>query len=196
MSVHLVVCPGFHAPELTRHFLEAVRAVALHHNAAVAAWLTDINVTIAEEGHPPYLGLSVDWLRDRIEADHPPPALLLIGFSAGVVGAIQTAVAWQLHQHPVRALIAVDGWGVPLTGDFPIHRVSHDAWTHWSSVALGGNATHFYAEPAVNHLDLWRSPQTAIGWQISPNAAYRSQTTAAQLLVDLIALYIHNQPER
>jgi len=195
MSVHLVVCPGFHLPDLTFHFLEAMQTVAQQRNAAVATWLTEPNVTVADDRHPPYLGLSVDWLRDRIGKDYQPPALLLIGFSAGVVGAIQTAVGWQLHQHPVRALIAVDGWGVPLTGDFPIHRVSHDAWTHWSSLVLGGNATHFYAEPAVNHLDLWRSPQTAIGWQISPNAAYRSQTTAAQLIVDLIAQYIHGQPE-
>ncbi|MGB3188280.1 MAG: hypothetical protein WBB43_02490, partial [Limnoraphis sp.] len=64
----------------------------------------------------------------------------------------------------VKALIALDGWGVPLGGNFPIYRISHDRFTHWSSALLGGGVESFYADPPVEHLDLWSSPQTARGW--------------------------------
>ena len=57
----------------------------------------------------------------------------------------------------MKALIAFDGWGVPLVGNFPIYRISHDQFTHWSSELLGKGDKSFYADPPVEHLDLWRS---------------------------------------
>ncbi|NJK53546.1 MAG: hypothetical protein HC936_13370 [Leptolyngbyaceae cyanobacterium SU_3_3] len=62
----------------------------------------------------------------------------------------------------------MDGWGVPLGGDFPIYRVSHDRFTHWSSAWWVAGLDSFYADPAVAHLDLWRSPQTVQGRWVSP----------------------------
>jgi hypothetical protein len=81
-------------------------------------------------------------------AADPQEPLLLIGFSAGVVGAIAAANLWQGQGRRVAAVIAVDGWGVPQVGDFPLHRVSHDYFTHWSSAVLGAGADSFYADPA------------------------------------------------
>ena len=54
---------------------------------------------------------------------------------------------------------------MPLTGNFPIYRVSHDYFTHWSSGLLGAGYKGFYADPEVEHLDLWRSPANVYGWQ-------------------------------
>ncbi|TAE54319.1 MAG: hypothetical protein EAZ88_09445 [Oscillatoriales cyanobacterium] len=84
------------------------------------------------------------------------------------------------------------GWGVPLGGNFPIHRISHDSFTHWSSAILGGGEDSFYADRPVEHLDLWRSPQTAQGWQISQTADRIETTkpaTAATFLVHLLKQY-------
>lgn len=94
------------------------------------------------------------------------PKLIIISFSAGVVGAISAAWGWQLMGGKIEALIAFDGWGVPLVGNFPIYRISHDYFTHWSSSLLGKGDKSFYADPPVNHLDLWRSPQQVIGWRV------------------------------
>jgi hypothetical protein len=117
--------------------------------------------------------------------------VLLIGFSAGVVGAAGAAVLWQAVGGRVKSLIAIDGWGVPLWGNFPIYRISHDAFTHWSSALLGAGEESFYAEPPVAHLELWRSPQRAQGWHVvklSHPAAQESHTptTAAHFIQQLL----------
>jgi len=44
--------------------------------------------------------------------------------------------------------------GVPLVGNFPIHRLSHDYFTHWSSAVLGSGNDSFYADPPVEHLEM------------------------------------------
>ncbi|UBF26093.1 hypothetical protein K9N68_31945 [Kovacikia minuta CCNUW1] len=113
--------------------------------------------------------------------------LVFIGFSAGVVGAIAAAWGWQLLGGAVQAFIAVDGWGVPLGGTFPIYRISHDSFTHWSSALLGAGETSFYADPAVDHLVLWRSPQAVKGWQVSAIASQPIvYTTAATYIANLL----------
>nr|WP_263012209.1 hypothetical protein [Laspinema sp. D2d] len=113
-----------------------------------------------------------------------PEPLIWIGFSAGVVGAI--GAAWGLHslQCPVKAFIAIDGWGVPLFAPFPIHRVSHDYFTHWSSALLGRGCESFYADPPVDHLALWNSPESAIGRCIPPDGSISSphRTTAVEFV--------------
>lgn len=117
--------------------------------------------------------------------------VLFIGFSAGVVGAIGAAWSWQFLGGRVKAFIALDGWGVPLWGDFPIHRLSHDRFTHWSSAMLGSGADNFYAEPPVEHLDLWRSPQNSLGWWVNSNkgAQPSSYLSAAEFLIMLLNRY-------
>lgn len=83
----------------------------------------------------------------------------------------------------MKALIAVDGWGVPLSGNFPIHRLSHDYFTHWSSALLGSGDDSFYSDPAVEHLAIWRSPHTCQGWWVQ--GGKRTFTTAAQFINEL-----------
>lgn len=117
---------------------------------------------------------------------------VFLSFSAGVAGAIGAAWAWQQLGGKVKALIALDGWGVPLYGDFPIHRVSHDQFTHWSSALLGAGADSFYADPASDHLDLWRSPQVIQGWWVPATTTTPSPpiaTTAAVFLTVLLQRY-------
>ncbi len=110
-------------------------------------------------------------------------SVLIIAFSAGVVGAIATARIWQRQGVRIAGFIAIDGWGVPLAGEFPIHRVSHDQFTHWSSLMLGGNAAHFYADPAVDHLTLWHSPETVLG-RIEPSNRIVSAATFIGELIE------------
>jgi len=114
-------------------------------------------------------------------------SLILICFSAGVVGGAGAAWAWQQLGGNIKALLAFDGWGVPLYNSFPIHRFSHDYFTHWSSSFLGAGNESFYADPSIEHLDLWRSPHTVEGWWVGPNQQQR--TTAATLVNLLLARY-------
>ncbi len=108
-----------------------------------------------------------------------------MAFSAGVVGALGVARHLRRTCVPVGGLIAIDGWGVPLTEPFPIHRLSHDAFTHDTSLLLGPDGgEHFYADPDVEHLELWRSPRQAQGWIVTGRSRQRS-TAAAFLLTTL-----------
>ncbi|HEY9907112.1 MAG TPA: hypothetical protein V6D18_05825 [Thermosynechococcaceae cyanobacterium] len=181
----IVICPGVHLPQLTEAFLAELQASlgasGLHY------WVYPAHDL------PAYSSLHLlGFLHNRLQFN---PAqsfsslpLVFVSFSAGVVAAIGAAIAWQQGGGQVRSLIALDGWGVPLGGSFPIHRCSHDAFTHWSSALLGGGAESFYADPGVEHLELWRSPQTAFGWQTSTNAPLR-RTTAIEFLAALIRRY-------
>lgn len=115
-------------------------------------------------------------------------SLLFISFSAGVVGAIQAAHAWQMLGGKISAFIAVDGWGVPLYGNFPIHRLSHDFFTHWTT--LGSGEDNFYAAPSVEHLELWRSPDTVNGYWVSTKVEVPPQyLSAAKFLIMLLNRY-------
>lgn len=165
----IAICPGFHAPQLTQNFLDAT-----HPPGAIVF------------PDSPYDGSAIaDFLARQIS---PSGSVLLVGFSAGVVGAIAAAYLWQQRGGKVRALIAIDGWGVPLFANFPIYRLSHDEFTHWSSSLLGAGTENFYAQPDVSHLELWRSPQTAWGWQVlRPGCHVRS--SAADFLAMLWSRY-------
>jgi hypothetical protein len=195
MSV--IICPGVHSPELTQEFLEGIgkllnpKQVYVFPTQQFPAYsalhiLRFLNVQSAVQGLQ---------LQHRIL--NP---LLLIGFSAGVVGAIGAAQILQSLGGEVKAVIAFDGWGVPLLGNFPIHRISHDRFTDWSSTLWGRNDSSFYAEPDVAHLDLWRSPQTAQGWtnealdsaptaRLAGGGQKQYSTTAAQFLKHLLIQY-------
>ncbi|KGF73923.1 hypothetical protein DO97_06155 [Neosynechococcus sphagnicola sy1] len=179
--LRVVLCPGFHPPELTDQFWQGL-----------AEQVSDMAILpplcFPAPDYPAYSPLHIlAFLHHHLPIAATAPPLVFIGFSAGVVGAIAAANIWQ-YQGTVRALFALDGWGVPLAAPFPIHRLSHDAFTHWSSVLLGGGDPSFYADPAVPHLDLWRSPQTTIGWWIS-RSGDRGATTAAQFLGQWLRQY-------
>jgi hypothetical protein len=180
MSV--IICPGVHSRELTQEFLRGI---------GKSLNLEQVCVFPAEQ-LPAYSAFHLlSFLRAQPILRSPCQALV-IGFSAGVVGAIGAAQVLPSLGVSVKAVIAFDGWGVPLGGDFPVHRVSHDRFTDWSSTLWGrpewsGQDSSFYAEPDVAHLDLWRSPQTAYGWAIEGQKS--TPTTAAAFLQHLLIRY-------
>ncbi|BAZ52906.1 hypothetical protein NIES4103_55710 [Nostoc sp. NIES-4103] len=179
----VIICPGIHEPALTESFISGW--------SSLDQKTVDILVFPAEG----LLALSslhiLQFLRDRL-GNHLETPIVFIGFSAGVVGAITAAWQWQLLGGQIKAFIAIDGWGVPLLGNFPIHRMSHDYFTHWSSGLLGKGDNNFYAEPSVDHLTMWRSPQTVQGWWVDPSVEASSKQvrlTAAEFLHSLFKLY-------
>jgi hypothetical protein len=204
--MQVVICPGVHPLALTNQFVEAV--------ALADAWIYPASVA------PAYAGEQIlGFLRER--ATLPTP-LLLIGFSAGVVGAAIAADLWQALGGKIVALIAFDGWGMPLRSRFPVHRFSHDSFTHWSSRLLdteldtgssarkpGTQSVHFYADPPVGHLNFWRAPQLTQGWKVLTHSGptcgnsacgnsasrnqYYSRSNAAELVRQIIAEYGQGQ---
>lgn len=180
----VVICPGIHPPEFTRSFLAALGRRPQQ------------DLVFPADRYPAYSAYHL-WQFLRAEGlTRPAQEILLIGFSAGVVGAIGAATLWQGCRGTVKALIALDGWGVPLVGNFPIYRLSHDPFTHWSSSWLGGQAG-FYADPPVAHLELWRAPHQARGWRMAlenkPLTLERSQELPAveqKLIYTTAACYL------
>jgi hypothetical protein len=49
---------------------------------------------------------------------------------------------------------------------------------------LGPGGESFYADPPVEHLALWRSPDSAVGWRMPPAGSISSpqRTTAVEFL--------------
>ena len=159
----IIICPGIHEPELTESFVTELLSSQISIEKP-----NSLDVLIfPEQGILTLSGLHISqFLSDRLDNKLEMP-VLFIGFSAGVVGAIAAATIWQLQGGNVKALIAIDGWGVPLAGNFPIHRLSHDYFTHWTSVILGSGEDNFYADPSVDHLSMWRSPQQVKGYWVN-----------------------------
>ncbi|WP_392532865.1 hypothetical protein [Nostoc sp. C117] len=188
----IIVCPGIHEPELTESFkvvlLDIVSNSPIAPNSANILIYPGKDVLVLSALH------ILEFLRDRLSNSLESP-IIFISFSAGVVGAIGAAHLWQLLGGRVKAFIAIDGWGVALQGNFPIHRMSHDYFTHWSSSLLGSGQNNFYAEPAVDHLSIWRSPQIVQGrwvdssFGIFPPGGY---LTAAEFLRMLLKRYEAN----
>lgn len=190
----IVICPGVHEYSLTQSFLTSLENSLLSFRSR---GITPANLLVFPADRVPgYSGLHIlQFVSERLSAIAPANSrqvpLVFIGFSAGVVGAIAAAWGWQAQGGTVRAFFALDGWGVPLGGNFPIHRLSHDYFTHWSAALLGAGEDSFYAEPAVSHLELWVSPATAIGYQISPTSGQPAvKTTALNFLVTRLQRYI------
>ena len=173
--MRILICPGIHHPLLTERFVAGLKLSG------------DISIFPAS-GYSPVSALDIfQFMCDEWgEPQNCPWAIASISFSAGIVGAIGAATAWQLLGGKIAAFFALDGWGVPLVGNFPIHRISHDYFTHWSSALLGKGGDSFYADPAVEHLELWRSPQTVEGWSISGNLQIKRGTTVTQFLQRLL----------
>ena len=178
----VIICPGIHPPQLTQNFLTNLSRFSsknLGHE-----WLI-----YPSEKYPAYSPQNIlAFIYKQMKPKDEPDPILFISYSAGVVGASLAARSWHKHYGKVKALLACDGWGVPLLGDFPIHRLSHDYFTHWSCQLLGAGQDSFYAEPAVPHLDLWRSPLKAQGWWLqAPN--YRHRCNGAEFIMHLLQQY-------
>ncbi|MDJ0651291.1 MAG: hypothetical protein QNJ60_21575 [Xenococcaceae cyanobacterium MO_188.B19] len=171
----VIICPGIHSSELTKSFLGSVA----EGTKPPIKWLV-----LPTEEHPPYSPIAVyNWLNQpKIIQEE----LLFITFSAGVVGGIGAAIALQTQGVKIKAFVAIDGWGVPLWGNFPIYRFSHDYFTHWSSAILGTGKESFYCDPGVEHLDIWRSPETCQGWIVSNGSAQKIRSSAKDYLQKII----------
>jgi hypothetical protein len=187
MSV--IICPGMHQQNLTESFLSDW--LSLIADSGISLNVENILV-FPEQG---ILTLSAfhilqflhHSLKNRLESP-----VIFISFSAGVVGAIIAAMQWQVFGGHVKAFIAIDGWGMPLGGNFPIHRLSHDYFTHWSSASLSSGKDNFYAEPPVDHLSMWRSPQKVMGYWVDSSikiAPRKNRLNAAEFLALLIKYY-------
>lgn len=163
----IVVISGIHAPSLNANVILT---------AAANPQLSRVPLLCLSQGAATSV-LAAHSLRQRI--DHhcrqhlpqpssgliPAPNLLIWAFSAGCVGAAGLAYHWHQHRGKVLALFAVDGWGVPLSADFPVYRLSHDWFTHVTCQGMGAGPINFWAEPAVAHLDFWCRLNTIAGWQ-------------------------------
>jgi hypothetical protein len=191
--MNIIICAGIHEPELTKSFIANCFNTWRKQRKSVS--VSNILVFPGEG----LLALSkfhiLEFLGDRLQGKLESP-VIFISFSAGVVGAIGAAIDWQLLGGQVQAFIAVDGWGVPLWANFPIHRLSHDYFTHWSSSLLGSGHNNFYADPPVDHLSLWHSPQVVQGYWVDPSTDLNSSQislNAAQFLYLLLQSYEEKQ---
>ena len=148
--MQLLISPGCHSPELTHSFLRSLRSAI----APQQLWVLPVCLT-------PW-GLS-DLLHNQLTPQLDQP-LHIIAFSAGVVVAYPIALAWQ-SMGGASHMIAMDGWGMPLLGTFKISRMSHDRWTHDTTYFPSAPESQgsFYADPAVEHLTLWQSPDLVLG---------------------------------
>ena len=184
-----IICPGIHDSQLTQNFLEQVQCSQTSNSSV--DWTQKILIFPTQD-YPAYSSIHIlEFLQRRIGQITVP--VIFISFSAGVAGAMGAAWGWQLLGGTVKAFIAFDGWGVPLYGTFPIHRFSHDYFTHWSWALLGTGEDSFYADPPIEHLDFWRSPNMAQGWWVHPTVAgkpaQRTFTTAGEFVNQLLQRY-------
>lgn len=155
-----IINQGFNSPILTANFFAYLKTI-----------INDVNqentIIIPNDLIQPYDGLNIyKYIIENHRKFLDSPPIIFIGFSAGVVGAIIAGNLWEKNGGKVKALLAFDGWGVPLIADFPCYRISHDYFTHLTY--LGGEKNAFYASPSVSHLQLWRSPENVQGcWEIA-----------------------------
>ncbi|MCT7951512.1 hypothetical protein NG798_17045 [Ancylothrix sp. C2] len=185
-AVICLICGGEHRPELTDSFVKQV------FQAAPSASLPSNVIIFPSTCGPVWSPFHVLQFLEASLTSMPSeklPAVIFISFSAGVAGAIGAAWGWQQRGGKVAAFFGLDGWGVPLAGDFPIYRLSHDYFTHWTSALLGTGDQSFYGTGATSHLQLWDMPQTVQGWWYN-SASFGlypvRPTTAALFLVSLL----------
>jgi pimeloyl-ACP methyl ester carboxylesterase len=186
-KISIIICPGIHEPDLTENFISGGLETYFQSQE------NSVNIlSVPNDGFSALSGFNIlQVLRHRL-GDRTKSPVIFISFSAGVVGAIAAAHLWQTLGGNIKAFIAIDGWGVPLLGSFPIHRMSHDYFTHWSSKILGSGQDSFYADPPVEHLSMWLMPQTIQGrWVDSSNEVSppKSPLTAAEFLQMLLNRY-------
>jgi hypothetical protein len=174
----VVIAPGFHARSLTQQFVRSLPPFVQPHvidvfpanPIAVFHWL--MRTFGSPQPNP-----------SQASRHHQPqPSLVAIGFSAGVVGLAGALSQWQQQGGSVARFFAMDGWGVPIVG-LPVCRLSHDYFTHWSSLLLGGQEINFYADPPVAHLEMWGAAEQVMGQQATGwIAASEELMTAADFL--------------
>ncbi|MEL6814865.1 MAG: hypothetical protein AAFP03_08625 [Cyanobacteria bacterium J06598_3] len=160
VKLPVIVCQGFHDSALTKQFVRSLPVF-------IEPYIVDVT-TVSPFAVYQWLQQTFGHREDGFQLP-----LVGIGFSAGVVGLAGALAMWRAQGGNVARLIAVDGWGVPVLG-VPMARLSHDRFTHLSTLPLDvvgellGDASkvNFYADPAVEHLDLWGDSTAANGWSV------------------------------
>ena len=127
--------------------------------------------------------------------------LVVIAYSAGCVGALGWIPLWHRQKKAIKALIAIDGWPIPFWGKFPIYRVSHDLYTHRTTLYLGAGREQFYCDPAVEHRNLWAYPEASWGLWVKQNDKQKKtyRATALDFLQNIIERHVPlnvQRPER
>ncbi|MEM1367193.1 MAG: hypothetical protein AAGG02_04090 [Cyanobacteria bacterium P01_H01_bin.15] len=152
----VLVCPGIHPRNLTVDFLKSLNSVGL----PTADWLV-----FPAERLAPYDGFAIaNFLEQQMSFPERAPSITILSYSAGVVGALIAARMWQRRGGQIRQFFAWDGWGAPVTDDFPSFRISHDNFTHRTSCLLGSGCAQFWAEPGVSHHQVWQAPAQIFGY--------------------------------
>ena len=167
----IIIGPGFHPASLTDQMVRLLPSFTHPHivDALPADPLGAFRWLTQTLGSP----------QDNLSSLQP---IVAIGFSAGVVGLTGALTLWQQQGGKVAQFFALDGWGVPIVG-LPVYRLSHDLFTHWSTLPLGSGKVNFYADPPVDHLQLWGQPEQVQGWQVSGwPIARKVPVTAAEFL--------------
>lgn len=171
------ICPGIHDPKFTISFVETLIQQGIEGEKLLI---------LPTDNYPPFSGFHVFcFLNQCLDNQATKKPLTIISFSAGVVGAIVAAWMWQRWGRKIKTFIAVDGWGMPLKGNFPIYSLSHDFFTYVSWGQWNHNCGSFYAKPSVEHLQLWQSPAQVKGWALGAKGQPES-TTALQFLLSAI----------
>ncbi len=190
-SIPLIICPGFHDSAWTDAFLQGVELPKTHPTrifpiklspACSGGDIVSFLHRLADGG-----GRSFTSNKSVVKNDTLETAPILIGFSAGVLGAMQAAWAWQHLGGQIAAIIAIDGWGVPLISGIPCYRLSHDFFTHWSSALFGIGCDSFYARPSVTHSELWQYPHQVKGQWINHGEEAKSPITAATFIRQIVS---------
>lgn len=177
----IVICPGLVAAAASQRFWQMVQ----QHLSAEAnpSTMASNDVIFLPPDCPVY---SPEHVLQALQPFLTPVQnpWVWIGFSAGVVGGL--GAARHCHpQFPVQRFIALDAWGVPLIAPFPIDHLSHDRWTHQVVSTFNTLNSSFYADPGVNHLDLWETPSTVTGWDCKLDHS-PIPTTAADYIAQLV----------
>ena len=168
----VIICPGFHQADLTAGFVRSlpafVRPLVVDtfcvDALAIFRWMTQSIGTPTAQVSP----------------------VVAIGFSGGVVGIAGALKIWQQQNGRVSKLIAIDGWGMPLLG-LPVCRLSHDSFTHWSSLPLGAGDVNFYADPSVDHLRMWGEPKAVSGYAMNGWERHEGNgTNAAEFIAQVL----------
>jgi hypothetical protein len=181
----IILCPGFHAPELTNSFYDQLAGIEL---------LSSPPLIFPSDRYAVYDAPAVvrfwhEQVNRQTRQNWLTVPLILIGFSAGAVAAMGAAMILESWGGTVQAVFLLDGWGVPIAGRFPTHRLSHDRFTDWSSAWLGAGQASFYADPEVDHLALWRSPAAVSGYGVLPSTPVPVATTALHFFANWLRYY-------
>lgn len=161
----LIICPGFHPPELTEALLQDLSVYSIFQTFSTWVLPTADSVCAPLSGYQIRQGVLAALGITHLSNSLPRTQICFLAFSAGCLGAVAAAHHWHSLGGNVGTLLALDGWGVALAAPFPVSRLSHDHFTHTSSKLLGSQGIDFYADPAVSHYDLWRCPSQVRGWQ-------------------------------